>query len=178
MAAGSPSGLSACLCNQRKGAAVTALLDDVKVALRISSATTAYDSEINGLIAAAQSDLTGAGIDGTQATAATDALIKHAIITYCKAHFGSNNPDSEKLMAAYAMLVNKLALNADRTNFVVTFNCSAQCEVEFDGDTKWTSAAGVAEFWSRAQNHAAYSINGGAYVYIDVAADTTVTVTV
>ena len=155
-----------------------AIRDDVKLALRIAAATTAYDTEIDMLISAAESDLTASGVDGTQATAATDALIKHAIITYCKAHFGSNNPDSERLQAAYAMLVNKLALNADRTNFVVTFNCSAQCEVEFDGDTKWTSAAGVAEFWSRAQNHAAYSINGGTYTYLDITADTTVAVTV
>ncbi len=155
-----------------------AIRDDVKLALRIAAATTAYDTEIDMLISAAESDLTGAGVDETKATAATDALIKHAVITYCKAHFGSNNPDSEKLMAAYAMMLNKLALLADRTMFTVTFNCSAQCLVEFDGDTKWTSAAGVAEFWSRAQNHAPYSVNGGTIQYIDISADTTVTVTV
>lgn len=155
-----------------------ALLDDVKLALRISSATTTYDTEINGLIAAAQADLTGSGVDETKASAATDALIKHAIITYVKAHFGSNNPDSEKLQASYAMMLNKLALLADRTMYMVTFECSEQCEIEFDGDTKWTNTSGVAEFWSRAQNHAPYSVNGGTIQYIDIAADTTVTVTV
>lgn len=153
-----------------------ALLSDAHVALRISDSVTTYDTEINGLIAAAQSDLTAAGVDSAQATAATDPLIKQAILTYVKARFGSDNPDSEKLEAVYAGFLNRLSLIAERTNYTVTFTCSAQCEVTFDGITKWTNASGVVVFLSRAGTHLPYSVDGGTEVYIDVTGTTAVTV--
>jgi len=40
-----------------------ALLDDVKVALRISPGTTAYDGEVQDLIEAAKADLRLSGVD-------------------------------------------------------------------------------------------------------------------
>lgn len=72
-----------------------ALIDDVKMALRIK--TEAYDTEITGLIAAAQLDL---GVAGVVVPASIDALVQQAIITYCKMSFGLPE-DADRLKRAY-----------------------------------------------------------------------------
>lgn len=71
------------------------MLELVKVALRVTS--TAYDAELNSLIAAAQLDL---GIAGVELPTTLDDICKQAIITYCKCHFGSPQ-DYDRLKAAY-----------------------------------------------------------------------------
>ena len=58
------------------------MLENVKTALRLT--TDAYDGEIRDLIASAQLDLGIAGVEGCEA----DPLIRRAIITYCRLHFG------------------------------------------------------------------------------------------
>ena len=70
-------------------------LDNVKMALRIT--TTAYDSELTYLIAAAKLDL---GVAGVIVPESLDALVERAIITYCKLHFGIPD-DAERLKRAY-----------------------------------------------------------------------------
>lgn len=71
------------------------MLDKVKLALRIK--TSAFDEEIQDLIAAALADL---GIAGVITELGDDPLITRAVITYCKANFGS--PDEyERLKASY-----------------------------------------------------------------------------
>lgn len=64
-----------------------ALLDDVKVACRVTS--TAFDSELTDLINSAMKDL---GITDIRSdvvtTTGTDALVKQAIITYVRMSFG------------------------------------------------------------------------------------------
>jgi len=87
-----------------------ALLDDVKVALRISDTNTSFNTEINDLISAAKRDLLVAGI---KVTDETDALIKRAIVTYCKAYFGYDNPDADRLIRAYQMLKMHLMLSSE-----------------------------------------------------------------
>lgn len=87
-----------------------ALLDDVKQALRVSSAT--LNQEITDLIEAAKEDLQISNVDAETLTDA-DPLIKRAIITYSKAHFGYNNPDADRFMAAYESLKSHLSLSAD-----------------------------------------------------------------
>ena len=84
-----------------------ALIDDVKLALRINSST--HNTEINDLISAATADLALAGIKVTT----IDSLIKRAIILYCKTHFGYDNPDAERLGEAYRLLKTHLALAED-----------------------------------------------------------------
>lgn len=63
------------------------MLEAVKLALRIT--TTAFDNELNQLIAAAKTDL---GIAGVIIPVTTDSnldqIIQRAIITYCKLNFG------------------------------------------------------------------------------------------
>ncbi len=87
-----------------------ALLDDVKQALRVSSA--ALNQEIEDLIASAKEDLQISNVDAETLTD-EDPLIKRAIITYCKANFGYNNPDADRFMAAYESLKSHLSLSAD-----------------------------------------------------------------
>ena len=70
-------------------------LDNVKMALRIT--TTAYDSELTYLIAAAELDR---GIAGVEVPVSLDALVERAIITYCKMHFGIPE-DADRLKRSY-----------------------------------------------------------------------------
>lgn len=93
-----------------------ALLDDIKLTLRISN--TAFDSEITDLISAARADLKLSGILESKVNDDTDPLIKRAITVYVKAHFGWNNPDSEKLQQSYEMLKRHLALSQEYTKVV------------------------------------------------------------
>ena len=87
-----------------------ALLDDVKVALRISASNTSFNTEINDLIGAAQRDLLVAGI---KVTDTADPLIKRAIVTYCKAHFGYDNPEAERFERAYNAIKMHLMLSTE-----------------------------------------------------------------
>lgn len=75
------------------------MLEKVKLALRIT--TTAFDSELTDLIAAAKVDLGIAGVLVPVTTdSALDVIIQKAIITYCKLNFGV--PDEyDRLKASY-----------------------------------------------------------------------------
>ena len=94
-----------------------AILDDVKVALRIAATNTAFDGEVDDLIDAAKNDLKLAGITEVNDT---DALIKRAINTYCKAHYGYDNPDAERFLQSYLMLKMHLTLSTEYTEAVST----------------------------------------------------------
>lgn len=71
------------------------MLNEVKTALRI--VTEAYDDEIETLIAAAKLDL---GIAGVNVPTELDSIVKLAVITYCKLHFGSPE-EYDRLKASY-----------------------------------------------------------------------------
>ncbi len=83
------------------------MLSDIKLNLRINN--TAYDKEIENLIDACKLDLRLSGIASTLIVE-DDPLIKQAIITYVKANFGYDNPDSEKLKQSYSLLKQHLAI--------------------------------------------------------------------
>jgi len=72
-----------------------ALIDNVRMALRVT--TTAFDTEIQDLIDAAEADL---GIAGVEIQDTADPLIKRAVITYCRANFGQPD-DYERLKRSY-----------------------------------------------------------------------------
>ena len=57
-------------------------LAEVKTALRVT--TTAYDDEITSLMDSAMQDLGVAGVEFD----VVDDIVKTAVITYCKLHFG------------------------------------------------------------------------------------------
>lgn len=70
-------------------------LKAAKLALRIT--TDAFDSELVDLIDAAKADM---GIAGVTNDTESDPLVRRAIITYCKMHFGE--PDEyDRLKASY-----------------------------------------------------------------------------
>ena len=71
------------------------MLEKVKGALRITS--NVFDTELNGLIASAESDL---GIAGVVVPAEIDDIITTAIITYCKMRFGTP-VDYDRLKKSY-----------------------------------------------------------------------------
>lgn len=85
------------------------MLEEVKMALRISN--TAYDNEITNLIDACKSDLETSGVAPSYFLEDNlRALIKRAIITYCKAQFGFDNQDASRLNESYELLKQKLAI--------------------------------------------------------------------
>lgn len=89
------------------------LFDDVKSALRVTTDDTGIIQEIDDLIAAARSDLIRAGVLIEKANSDEDPLIKRAIITYCKANFGYDNPDAERFQRSYDILRQELSLSSD-----------------------------------------------------------------
>ena len=90
------------------------MLDAVKMALRIT--TNAFDSEISGLIEAARLDLRVAGV---VLPAELDALVRTAIITYCRMRFGQPD-DYDRLKRAYDEQKAQLATCTGYTNWLVS----------------------------------------------------------
>jgi len=78
-------------------------LDAVKPALRISDDT--FDTELLTLIRSALHDLGIAGIKKKD-----DSRISQAVILYCKAHFGWDNPEADRFMLAYNTIKSQLAI--------------------------------------------------------------------
>lgn len=70
------------------------MLEQIKTALRLT--TNAYDAEILALQEAALMDLKIAGV----ITESMDALIRRAVITYCRMNFGSPE-DYDRLKRSY-----------------------------------------------------------------------------
>lgn len=84
------------------------MLHSIKQALRINNS--AFDEEVQDLIDAGELDLKLAGIYFVDSE---DPLIKRAITTYCKAHFGYDNPEADRFNDSYIMLKQHLSLAGD-----------------------------------------------------------------
>lgn len=91
------------------------MLDAVKLALRVT--TDAYDAELTALIRAAMLDLKIAGVtvDGGCADT-TDELVRRAVITYVRCHFGTP-PYYDKLLSAYDEQKAQLQMASGYTNW-------------------------------------------------------------
>ena len=87
------------------------MLEDVKLALRIT--TDAFDSELSDLILAAQSDL---GVAGVTSVSFEDYLVRRAIITYCRIHFGTPD-DYDRMKRSYDEQKAQLSTNTGHTNW-------------------------------------------------------------
>ena len=87
------------------------MLDKVKTALRI--ATDAFDDELTDLIEAAQIDLQIAGV---VIPAELDAIVKRAIVTYCKMNFGIPD-DYDRLKRSYDEQKAQLSTATGWTNW-------------------------------------------------------------
>ena len=172
-----------------------AILDDVKLSLRISSS--AYDTEINDLIAACKADLQLSGVNTTDDT---NTLIKRSIMSYVKAYFGYNNPDADRLKLAYESLKNHLLLTLDYAFYSLTFTVQDSdtnaireasiklwnAELNYE-ETLSTNASGQAVFYLRARANYKYDVTATDYQsdlheeddknIKDITADATETVT-
>lgn len=90
-----------------------ALIDDVKIALRVT--TTAYDTELDALIESAKLDLKIAGVVIPDPM---PAVVSTAIKTYCKLNFGTPNPSNfDYLKKSYDEQKAQLSMSADYTDF-------------------------------------------------------------
>ncbi len=92
-----------------------ALLDDVKIALRVT--TDAYDSEINGLIESARKDLQIAGLTADVTTSENlDPAVVTAIKTYCKMNFG-NPSNYDNLKSSYDEQKAQMSMSSGYTEW-------------------------------------------------------------
>lgn len=89
------------------------LLVNLKQVMRIK--TDAFDTELNDLFSAAQADLKLSGVAHAKVIDVDDALIRRAIFTYIKAHFGWDNADHERLLKAYDLLKQHMTLSQEYT---------------------------------------------------------------
>ena len=87
------------------------MLDDVKLALRVT--TDAFDSELTDLILAAQNDLRVAGVTNITLD---DFLVKRAVITYCRVHFGTPD-DYDRMKRSYDEQKAQLSTNTGHTSW-------------------------------------------------------------
>lgn len=88
------------------------MLTEIKRDLRITN--DGFDGEVQDLIDSAKQDLILSGVLASKVID-TDPLIKRAVSLYAKAHFGLDNTDSEKYMAAFTSLKTHLTLSAEYT---------------------------------------------------------------
>ena len=90
-----------------------ALLDDVKVSLRLS--TDAMDSEVTMLIAAAKADMKRVGVpEKMLVDDSMDPYVKCAVTEFVKARFGYDNSEAARFDESYRQIVRDL-LNSPTT---------------------------------------------------------------
>jgi hypothetical protein len=86
------------------------LTDDVRNAIRVDPDPD-LDIEIEDLIGAAKADLELSGVNKDKIKD-DDPLIKRAIVVYCKAHFGYEDPNlSDRFAESYESLKHHLTLS-------------------------------------------------------------------
>lgn len=82
------------------------LLNAAKLRVRKASSND-LDADIEQLAAVALRDLQRIGVADAYLSDCADPLIKEAVLTYVNANYGAN-PDREKLMLSYNMLLTKI----------------------------------------------------------------------
>ena len=90
-----------------------AIYDDIKSSLRLSGTT--FDDEAMMLASAAKRDLLLSGVPESLwvGSEPTDDLVRLAVIVYAKAHFGIDNPESERFLKIYYQIEKDLSLHGD-----------------------------------------------------------------
>ena len=87
------------------------LRDDVRVALRVTATMT--DVEVDALISAAISDMERVGVrDELLDPKTMTGLAKFAVIAFCKANYGFDNPDGPAYLERYKWTVTALMNSA------------------------------------------------------------------
>lgn len=84
-----------------------ALLDEVKIACRVSSDV--FDTELEAYISAALMDMRRAGVrEELLSPASVSPMAKAAIFQWCKAYYGYDNPEAERFMESYREILRSL----------------------------------------------------------------------
>jgi hypothetical protein len=89
-----------------------ALLDDVKVALRVCTDDAGITGQISDLIEEAKLDLSKTANISAAAVAAPDALIKGAIKCYCGSMWSDDPDEADRLKRCYDDYKAKLAMSS------------------------------------------------------------------
>lgn len=88
-----------------------ALIDDVKVALRVSTTDAGITSQISDLIEEAKLDLCHTADISRASVTSPDALVKGAIKCYCGYIWTEDSTEKERLKACYDDYKAKLAMS-------------------------------------------------------------------
>lgn len=84
-----------------------ALLDDARTAVRVMSDAT--DGELLALIAASVEDMKRLGVrEELLEEESMSPIAKHAVICFCRAFYGYDNPEAERFHEAYRLAVTAL----------------------------------------------------------------------
>lgn len=87
------------------------ILTAVRMALRVT--TDAFDAELSDLIEAARLDLARAGVNNDDTN---DPLVRRAVITYCRLHFGQPD-DFDRLKKSYDEQKAQMSMATGYTNW-------------------------------------------------------------
>lgn len=88
------------------------LLDDVKVALRVSTTDPGITAQLERLIAEAKLDLCRTADISTAATEQPDALVEGAILCYCGYIWTTEPEEKDRLKDCYTDYKAKLAMSS------------------------------------------------------------------
>lgn len=84
------------------------LLDACREALRIPADCTDFDAEIEDLIEAARAAMRAGGVADTVAVDDSNATVRLAVKVYCRAKFGMDNPDADRLNQSFDDLLTMM----------------------------------------------------------------------
>ena len=84
------------------------LLDACREALRIPADCTAFDAEVEDLIEAARAAMRAGGVSGAVAADDSNGTVRLAVKVYCKANFGMDNPDADRLSQSFGDLLTMM----------------------------------------------------------------------
>lgn len=94
-----------------------ALIDDVKVALRVSTTDAGITGQISDLIEEAKLDLIRTANIKASATQNPDALVKGAIKCYCGSFWSDDDDEAKRLKACYDDYKAKLSMSSDYSTY-------------------------------------------------------------
>ena len=89
------------------------LLDACREALRIPADCTDYDAEIEDLIEAARAAMRAGGVADAVAADDSNSTVRLAVKVYCKANFGMDNPDADRLARSFDDLLTMMSGSAE-----------------------------------------------------------------
>lgn len=89
-----------------------ALIDDVKVALRVRTTDAGITGQVSDLIEEAKLDLIHTANINPAAVATPDALVKGAIKCYCGAFWSDDDDEAQRLKSCYDDYKAKLAMSS------------------------------------------------------------------